>query len=347
MILLEKTEMDHLYLNFLGFGVQINFENNDLLKRLTKDFSYFVSNNKKEVSLVIDFFWREPKELKIPESKSTRQTHLCISYDFKNLRYIDYHGKVRCLFDFDQEKADLYSMNLEKSHEVLYLLILSRVGKALDLAGLHRIHSFGVFYRQSIALGIMPSKCGKSTLLKSLLSDDEIELISDDTPLVDRFGNIHAFPIRLGAESEISSDMEIIDPDQNLYTLDREYWGKKYLLSVEGLKNSIFKNQKSKKIYLFFGVRYSGEQGKLIKVSNFYAAKKLFYDCVIGFGLPIVIEYFWERGTVDFLKKSKIALSRAFACLNLLMKSESYEIQLGSDLEFNQKLIKQKMRSTS
>ena len=347
MFLLEKTEMDHLYLNFLGFGVQINCENIDLLKRLTKDFSYFVSSKKGSEDLVIDFFWKDPKELKIPESKSSRQTHLCISYDFKNLRYIDYHGKVRSLFDFGQEKAKLFSLNLEKSHEVLYLLILSRVGKALDLAGLHRIHSFGVFYRGSIALGIMPSKCGKSTLLKSLLSDDDVELVSDDTPLVDRFGNIHAFPIRLGAESEISQDMEIIDPDKNLYILDREFWGKKYLLSVDGLKNRIFKNQKSKRIYLFFGVRYSGAQGKLIKVSKFYAARRLFFDCVIGFGLPIVIEYFWERGTEDFFRKSKIALSRAFACMNLLLKSESYEIQLGSDLNFNQKLIKEKLRSTS
>ncbi len=336
-----------LNLDFIGFKVELLSESEEILKRIEKDFSFFVSKKTSQVDLKIQLFWKDSDELAIPPLASSRQSHLCISYDVKHIRYVDYHGKLKCKFDFSKEEAFLYSKNTEKAHEVLYLLILSRAGKALDLKGYHRIHSFGVYYKETICLGVMPSKGGKSTLLKALLEDSEVQLISDDTPLIDRLGRVYSFPIRLGQESEFPESFPIINREENLYTLNREVWGMKYLLSVKGLKNKIFKNHQAKRKILLFGVRYSGERGSLVTISKSKACGKLFVSCIVGHGLPIVIEYFWENGAEDFIRKAKIALSRAFSCLCLLVTSDCYEIQLGSDLDYNKRLLKERLSTFS
>lgn len=339
------TDLSTLYLNFMEHRAEIYSDDELILKKLNKDFSYFKDVQGSGSSLVkIEFHTKNPEELEIPMMASSRVSPQCITYDRGNLRYLDYHGKLRCLFDFAKNKAIIYSKNKNKSHEILYLLILSRVGKSMDLAGFHRIHGFGVCLNKTICLGMMPSKGGKSTLLQSLLEDSDIELVSDDTPLINDQGEVFPFPIRIGRESPFPDQFEIISREENLYTLDREFWGKKYLLSIAGIKNKVFTQNREAKIKLFIGRRYSGQEGRILKIGKVEAMKSLFWNCVIGHGLPIIFEYFWENGLSDFFRKARIAISRFRGSLLLVLRSECYEIQLGRNLEYNKNLLIEELK---
>ena len=66
----------------------------------------------------------------------------------------------------------------------------------------------------------------------------------------------------------------------------------------------------------------------------------LFVHLVIGLGLPMVLEYFWEKGFRDFLCKSKIFFSRFSAAFFLALRAKNYIIYLGNDIEHNVKSIK-------
>ena len=333
--------MKGLNLNFYGISVGVAPDSNAVtMDLLARDFSCFKST---EDNLIFDFSleihlmippWNE-----VPAITASMQTLNSICYDVEHFRYCDYYGELLVILDKKKNKARLYSNNLVRMHEVSYLLILSRVGKMMDLKGLHKLHAFSVSYEDIAVVCMMPMKGGKSTLLMEILKDKRFKIISDDIPLINSFGEVLPFPIKIGL-SKSPDGLEIFNPVVNLYSMDRGAYGVKNLLCLDGLPGRIEKPGKIyKKIILIEAFRFNSSESILEKSGLISTFSGLMKHGVIGFGLPMVIEYFWENGPVDFLVKTKIFLKRLFGFTCFLFKARRMKLYLGKSSQKTALLI--------
>ncbi len=321
--------MSHTYLKILNQGVEINTSSKEVSNLIHNDFSFFISPSVPSyIQLHVDVRIEHPKH-SIPENLlASFQTENCINYDVGDIRYSDYFGELTTIFNFNHNSAIIISENINMIHEVLYLLILSRIGKSLDLKGFHRIHAFGVKINHLAILGIGNSKVGKSTLLCSLLQDSDIEFFSDDTPLIDRKGRIHAFPLRIGLSESVS-----MTESDSIYTITRKKYGKKKLLPITAIKNKISQDYQSSVLVFLHRSTLTGPS--IYKISKFSALKKLLAPMIVGVGTPIIFEYFWVHTYADLFTKTFIALSRTFSAIALSLKSQSYNFYLSDDIQSN------------
>lgn len=267
----------------------------------------------------------------VPNMVATMQTQNSICYDNDGIRYCDYYGDLLVVLDTKNNVAKLYSENISKIHEVSYLLILSRVGKLMDLKGLHKLHAFSVSYKDLAIVCMMPMKGGKSTLLMQFLKDERFKIISDDIPLVNLAGEILPFPIKIGL-SDLPGNLDVVNPEVNFYTMDRAHYGKKQLLCLNGLPGRVESTErKFKKIILIEAFRYNSKTSILKEADILSTGKGLLKHGIIGFGLPMVVEYFWEKGLADFLRKTKIFFLRLFAFTALMIRAKNMKLFLGKN----------------
>ena len=258
-----------------------------------------------------------------------------ITYEDGHTRFNDYYGKALTIYDYRDERAQIYAPSLEKLHELTYLIVLSRVGKKLDMAGLHKLHAFGIVKNSKALLGVMPMKGGKSTHFLQFIKDESVGILSDDTPLVNRWGKVYPFPVRIGLEEGAKHSLK-----GAIYSLDREFYGKKILISLEGLPNPI--GGEYDQIILFRGIRYNGNKCVVKATCRWFLLGALIKYQVIGIGLPMILEYFWERGMRDFFRKSYIAGSRFVSSILLLWRSQTYTVFLGHDPKENARVMRER-----
>jgi len=266
-----------------------------------------------------------------------------MTHDQGFIRYNNYFEQGLTIFDYTVEKSWIYSLDLEFLHELTYLIILSRVGKKLDLLGLHRIHAMGVQIGDVSCLCMFPMGGGKSTLLANLLNYNDVKIISDDSPLIDSKGEFQNFAIRLGVGPELIDNIK--NPSENIYSLVRRQYGKKELISLNGISNELA--GPSKRQILIQGKRIKGSNSRLIKARLDQKIYSLVINMVIGVGLPMIFEYFWEKGFSDFLRKSKIACLRLLAMVRVLFKSDFYIFETGNDPVKNAKILYEFLREKS
>lgn len=329
--------MQQIYFDFYNEKVCVKSDWIELLELLEKDFSVFkvseLSLQPKSLKLSINR--GHPGEIAIPEMVSKMQTLNSITYQSGQIRYNDYYGKLLSIFDYGSESARIISTDIDKAHEVAYLLILSRIGKRLDQVGLHKLHAFAISYQNCAFVCMMPMKGGKSTLLMELLKNDQVKMISDDIPLIDSCGNVHPFPIKIGTENERALSLNIKDPEKNIYYLKREQYGLKTFICLNGLADKFEKPDKVfKHVVIAEGFRFNSDHSEINHSSWGSTFKGLFKHGIIGIGLPMIIEYFWEFGIRDFFIKTKIFLLRFYSFFIFSLKSKRIKIQLGkrSDL---------------
>jgi hypothetical protein len=321
-----------VYFNFFGELVEVSSDWDEILKFLKKDFSYFVTTPRKmfKKSLKLQIYQGSPLKMRIPEISSKMQSLNSITYQAGSIRYNDYYGKLLSIFNYETENCEIFSNHSDKTHEVAYLLILSRIGKRLDLLGLHKLHAFAISYLGHAFVCMMPMKGGKSTLLLELLKYDGVKMISDDIPLVNFRGQLIPFPIKIGIDKIGLESLKIEDSAQNVYMLKREHYGEKIFVSVDGVKEKI-ETQVFSKIILAEGFRFHSEKTTIRKASWIFSFIGLFKHGVIGFGLPMILEYFWEFGVLDFLVKTRIFFQRLFAFVVFNTRAYKVSLKIGTD----------------
>ena len=320
------------FLNIYGIFVQL-YGYTGIIDKIFDEFKYFVSEQETpfKTDLTININFKNPPYEQIPQIPASVYKTDCICYDYNDIRYADYNNKCLVVFDKDKKFADIYSLDENLLYEISYLLLHSQVGELLDLKGFHRIHACSFSYNNNIFICILPQGGGKSTLLMNLLKNENIKLLSDDTPLTDRKGNIYPFPIRLGVCNDF--DTSYI-PDKFITVFNRRKFGQKKLISYDFFKDKI-ENSKLP-IHIIAGERIYSETPKIKSSNKFRIFKELFKSCIIGYGLPQVIEYFLTGGFKDFFKKGFIAFSRFYACIRLLFRTDkTYVFYLSKNIEEN------------
>lgn len=262
-----------------------------------------------------------------------------LTYQQDHIRFNDFYGKLISIFDYASETAKLFSVDIEKVHEVTYLLILSRAGKRLDLRGMHKLHAFAISYHNMAFVCMMPSRGGKSTLLLELLKYDNVKLISDDIPLTSG-GKIYSFPLKIGIDHLSTDAIKIEDKENNIYQMHREHFGTKTFICLKGLSGKIEEQNTSfDKVILAEAFRLNAGESYIIPSTWMKTFKGLFKHGIIGVGTPIVIEYFWEFGISDFFTKTEIFFRRLWNFILLCSKSRRLTLYQGRKPELLAKKI--------
>ncbi len=317
------------YFDFLGITVQVETNSDEINKRIQTDFSHFSCKQASPLYTIKLFLDEIPD--RIPEKMvASNISENSVTYNDKEIRFNDYFGKALSIYNYKKEIGEVYSPNIHKLHEVSYLLILSRVGKRLDLNGFHKIHAFGISHKGINLIGMMPMKGGKSTLFLNLIENRQVDIISDDTPIIDYKGNVHPFPLRIGINNPSNF--------KNVTTLEREKYGTKYLIPLQELPNSI--SQCKGQTILFEGIRVSGDHFSIKRYSKLSLISPLVKHMVVGVGLPIIIEYFLENSLKDWCRRLIILTKRLQAAILLLIRCKTYKIYLGENTVKNSQEIR-------
>ncbi len=309
---------------FYGVGLSIASASHELLENLKRDFHYFAGPSA-EKPITVEATLGNPPWEKIPEQFATQITPNAAIYDCGGIRFNDYHHEALAIYDFENERGEVWSENADLLYEITYLLCLSRIGEIHDLQRLHRVHAMGISVGEKGALILLPEAGGKSTLCMEMLRHPEVRLLSDDTPLVSR-GKLHAFPTRIGIRGAKSVG---IDP-QYLRTMRRRNREPKILLDVDYFQNRIAAEVAPD--FVFIGARRNGEDSWIEPISARKALPALFANLVFGLGLPQVVEFFLRGGGSDFIRKFSIVRYRCAAVASLLWRAKCYRLALGRDV---------------
>lgn len=265
-----------------------------------------------------------------------------------------YHTPSRAtvVYDFRRERGLIVGPDIDFVSEKSYLLVLSRVGALLDRRGLHRIHAMAVArphggggrvvpasphtgdalpdgIRPGALLGVFPMGGGKTTLALSLLASPGALLLSDECPLVSRDGLLHAFPMRLGVAGAPPAGI----PPEHLRTVQRSRYGPKTLIDARRFEDRIAPPSVPR--VLLIGRRTDAAAPGIRPLGRFQGLRALFGACVLGRGLPELLEYSAPLSARGLLGAVRARLSRWRACRALLRRCAVYRISLCPDRAAN------------
>lgn len=330
-----------LQLNFLGVIVQVESEWEAVIKLLSKDFACFIDTKRSlKPNLKVRILNINAREIDFPKLKIKYKSKNSITFQDGNVRYNDYYGQVKTIFDYNQNSAEIFSNDVHRVHEIAYLLILSRTGKTLDLQGIHKVHAFAISYKETALMCMMPSGGGKSTLLLHLLKYDGVKLISDDIPLFDESLNLIPMPLKIGLVKDANICIEVLEPQENIYSMKREFYGEKKLICLAGLKEKVETRKfQLSNVIVMEAFRMNSGKSRIKNANFFNIWSGFFKHAILGIGTPIILEYFWEFGFRDFVVKTRIFLKRLVTFTRVSISSNKFHFSMGENIDENAQQI--------
>lgn len=236
-------------------------------------------------------------------------------------RIVRYEGGEAVVYDYAGERGTVYCADAHRLHELGYLVALSRLGRRLDAAGLHRVHALGFEWRGQGGLLLLPSGGGKTTLALELLARTPAGLLSDDSPLLDGRGRLRAFPLRLGLRPD--ADVSGIPPAL-VRAFERRYHGPKKLVELDFFKDRVRDDVPLR--WLVVG-RRGGARAELSASGPLPAARALAANLVVGWGVPQMTEYALRAR--EALDLAEAGAARAAAALHALSTARLLALELG------------------
>jgi hypothetical protein len=243
---------------------------------------------------------------------------------------VDYFGRAVSVLDRERDTLLVQGEDEHLVHEATYHYLLSRVGEHLDALGLPRLHALALSSEAGCVALMLPSGGGKSTMALRALEADGVRLLAEDSPLLDRHGVLHPFPLRIGVNA---SDAERLG-DQHVRRLERMEFHPKLLLDLEAFADSIEPDPQPLR-HLVVGRRSLGVEARLRPMPRSNAAGPLLREAVVGVGLYQGMEFVLQRGMRDVVRKAGVAAMRARCCAVAARRAQVWELTLGRDHERN------------
>jgi len=320
-----------LDLDFYGIRARVVSPARETLARVADDFLSFHAHTAGAAAFELILVPEAPRYADLPPLRATAHTPRNICYTHGQTTYIDYFGKALAIYDRAAGRVEVRSDRPHLLHEIAYLTILSRVSERLERRGLHRVHACAVSAGGRSALFLLPSGGGKTTLsLAFLRAGGGVRLISEDSPLVDRRGNLHPFPLRIGILAEQAPPFA---PEYVTYA-ERMEFAPKYLVSLRAFPGAI-ETGVTRPSRLFIGRRTLGSACRIIPAGRIRGLRVLVRDMVVGIGLYQGLEFLLRTSPLDLLGQAPVLAGRLRAALALLSKVQVFEIEMGRDPDLN------------
>lgn len=320
-------QMRDLWIDVFGIHIRIGTNCEFVFQNLAKDFALFRSDMESfgNVQVTISTFEQIPPYDRVPPIEASLYDHGLICYKKKNINYVVYSCDGLLIYNFSIETGDIFGTDKVFLYEKTKLTLLSRLGELLDRRGLHRIHAFGISYRDKTLICLIPMEGGKTTTVLNLLkADPAIQIVADDLCFIDRKGILHPFLMRLGAR-----DPDLVQgvPPEFVNEIERPYYGVKYFIEPTFFKDRI--GQPTRLTHILVGKRAFCPESKIEPISKIKAMGPLLESGIFGVGLPQLLEFFVRGGSRMFFQRAGIVLSRIFFCLSLQGKTKTFAIKIG------------------
>jgi hypothetical protein len=243
---------------------------------------------------------------------------------------VDYFGRAVAVLDRAAARLRVRGEDAHLVHEAAYHFVLSRIGEHLDARGLPRLHALALAGPRGAIVIPMPSGGGKSTLAIRALADPRVRLMAEDTPLLDRQGRAHPFPLRIGVNP---TDAERLPPGA-VRRIERMELHPKLVLDLSAFADRIASDPQPVSD-IVIGTRSLGTQARLERLSRRAAIGPLLREGVIGVGVYQGMEFVLQRGMRDVFGKAGEAGMRARCCAAILRRARVWRLTLGRDTERN------------
>jgi hypothetical protein len=315
--------------DFYGFRVAVTSDDEGVLADVRRDFSYF-SSRAGDQSAALEVISEPFPRAKLPAVRAALQTPRNIVYRDGDVSYVDYFGRGLMICRDRGATYKIYCTDRDLAHEIAFLTILSRVGEHVDAMGLHRVHALGVEAGGRAILVLLPMGGGKTTLALRLLSTEDIKLLSEDSPLISRRGQVFPFPLRIGVRvGEVPAGV----PTRYYRTVRRMEFDPKTLIDIEYFKEKIGGPCPIGAILL--GERWLSGTSFVSPESRGSAIGAFIKNTVVGLGLYQGMEFLLERSGWEVLGKSRLALARLITSLQVIRRSQVYRFAMAPGVEEN------------
>lgn len=244
---------------------------------------------------------------------------------------VDYRGRAVSVLDRRANRLTVTGDDEHLVHEAAYHFVLSRAGEHLDRIGRPRLHALALCAQGGGAVAVLlPSGGGKSTLALQGLRTPGVRLLSEDSPLMDRHGRLHPFPLRIGINA---TDAELL-PAHAVRRLERMELHPKLALEVDSFADRVEAAPQPLR-HLVIGRRSLGERARLEPAPRRAAVGTLVREAVVGVGLYQGMEFVLQRGMADVVGQARPAAIRAACCAAMLQRARVWRLTLGRDHESN------------
>ncbi|MFA6003946.1 MAG: hypothetical protein WC881_07750 [Elusimicrobiota bacterium] len=316
--------MTELNLRIHGAAVRIRAEAPEVLAQLARDFEYFLAAEAAGDGFRLRLSSRAPRRSRAGWTMPVLVTRDYTVFESQEARTVRYRDGAEAVFAPGRNELSIYCALPGRLHELAYLGILSKVGEAMDLRGLHRIHALGFEWAGQGGLVLLPSGGGKSTLALELLRATSAGILSDDTPVLTQDGRMLAFPLRWGFR--LGQDLGEV-PARHIRPFLRRRHGAKQLVDVGFFRERIRSEVPVRWIFV-------GRKGASPRVSPRGQASAwwpLAWNLVLGYGIAQMAEYMFGWGWQDASRLARIARSRWRAADRVRSAASVHSFTLGPD----------------
>ena len=311
-----------------GYRFSIHSTAPEAVEGIREDFTFFHTSGATG-GVKLELFDQDPPHGCLPSVDASIYTPRNVVYRDGRTRYIDYHGRALGIQDETTGDMKLYSRDPNLLYEASYLYLIGQIGEYLDKRGLHRIHALAVKVNGQAVLVLLPMGGGKSTLGINLLKHPEVQLLSDDSPFIDRKGRVLAYPLRLG----LLPGYEFEIPAEHRRVIQRMEFGPKHLVNYSYFKDRV--SDSAEPGLVMIGARTFAPGCRIETVTLSVGLQACISNCVVGMGLFHGLEFVLQASGWEILKKSGLGMSRLRNCWHLLRRSRICRIHLGPDPETN------------
>jgi hypothetical protein len=308
----------------------------EVIEALRLDFAWFQATpNGVRPDVAVEVERRAPDFDRFGDVQAAFVTPRNVVYQDGRRTIVDYFGRAVTVLDRPGGSALVQGEDEHLVHEAVYLLLLSRIGEHLDGRGLPRMHALGLAGGAGAVAVVLPSGGGKSTIALRALRDGAAKLLSEDTPLLDRRGFVHPFPLRIGVNATDAATL----PSGHVRRIERMEFHPKLALELSAFADRIETRARPLR-HLVIARRSLARDGRLVRRPRRAAVGALVREAVVGVGVYQGMEFVLQRGLRDTAGKAGIAARRASCCAAALARAEVWELTLGRDHDENWRLLR-------
>lgn len=182
------------HLDVYGLRIRVSGDWREVVEALCRDFAWFASDPAPP-DVEVHVARRAPALARFGPLEASAITWRSSEYLSDGRKIVDYLGRAATVEDGNRleiEGTDGWTA-WRAAHEYL----LDRAGRHAERVGLTRCYGLGLAGPEGATVVILPSGGGKTTLALRAVAADGIGVMAGDMPLLDRAGQVHAFPLPL------------------------------------------------------------------------------------------------------------------------------------------------------